>query len=60
MDTYRLRKSIHRLPGKVIHTIPLPEPEVTEGHGSRRQIGEICSQHGYKQVLLVLLELQMT
>ncbi len=53
MDTYRLRKSIHRLPGKVIHTIPLPEPEVTEGHGSRRQIGEICSQHGYRQVLLV-------
>ena len=31
MDTYLFRKHIHRLPGKVIHAIPLPEPEVTEG-----------------------------
>ena len=53
MDTYRLRKSIHRLPGKVIHTIPLPEPEVTEGPGSRKQIGDICSRCSYKHVLLV-------
>ncbi|MBQ7531614.1 MAG: iron-containing alcohol dehydrogenase [Paludibacteraceae bacterium] len=53
MDTYHLRKQIHRLPGKVIHAIPLPEPEVTEGQGARRQIGELCKQAGYKQVLLV-------
>ena len=53
MDTYRIRKQIHRLPGKVIHAIPLPEPEVTEGHGARRQIGEICRTYGYKQVMLV-------
>ena len=53
MDTYRFRKQIHRLPGKVIHAIPLPEPEVTEGHGSRRGIGEICKALGYKRVLLV-------
>ena len=53
MDTYRFRKSIRKLPGKVIHTIPLPEPEVTEGHQSRGQIGEICLRHGFKQVLLV-------
>ena len=53
MDTYRLRKQIHKLPGKVIHAIPLPEPEVTEGHGQRRRIGEICRAGGYKQVLLV-------
>ena len=53
MDTYRLRKQIHKLPGKVIHAIPLPEPEVTEGHGERRQIGEICRASGYRQVLLV-------
>ena len=53
MDTYRLRKQIHKLPGKVIHAIPLPEPDVTEGHGARRQIGEICRSAGYKQVLLV-------
>ena len=53
MDTYIFRKQIHRLPGKVIHAIPLPEPEVVEGHQSRQQIGEICKQCGYKQVLLV-------
>ena len=53
MDTYLFRKSIHKLPGKVIHAVPLPEPEVTEGHGSRGQIGEICLKKGFKQVLLV-------
>ena len=53
MDTYRLRKQIHKLPGKVIHAIPLPEPEVTEGQGQRRCIGEICRAGGYQQVLLV-------
>ena len=53
MDTYIFRKQIHRLPGKVIHAIPLPQPEVVEGHQSRQQIGQICKQCGYKQVLLV-------
>ena len=53
MDTYIFRKQIHRLPGKVIHAIPLPEPEVVEGHQSRMHIGEICKQSGYKHVLLV-------
>ena len=53
MDTYRFRKQIHKLPGKVIHAIPLPEPEVTEGYGARRRIGEICRESGYRQVLLV-------
>ena len=53
MDTYLFRKQIHRLPGKVIHHVPLPEPQVVEGHGARAQIGEICKKNGYKQVLLV-------
>ena len=53
MDTYHFRKRIHKLPGKVIHAIPLPEPEVTEGHGARCQIGEICRASGYHQILLV-------
>ena len=53
MDTYHFRKQIHRLPGKVIHAIPIPEPEVLEGHQSRQQIGEICQQCSYQQVLLV-------
>ena len=50
MDTYRFRKQIHRLPGKVIHHVPLPEPQVLEGHGARAQIGSVCKQLGYKQV----------
>jgi aldehyde dehydrogenase (NAD+) len=53
MDTYLFRKHIHRLPGKVIQAIPLPEPEVTEGQGARAQIGDICRKAGYKQVLVV-------
>lgn len=53
MDTYQFRKHIRRLPGKVIHTIPLPEPKVTEGFQARKQIGEICKTCGYKHVLLV-------
>ena len=53
IDTYRFRKGIHRLPGKVIHTIPLPNPEVTEGHGARNEIGKLCRECGYKQVLVV-------
>ena len=53
MDTYRFRKRIHKLPGKVIHRVPLPEPQVVEGHGARAKIGEICRECSYKQVLLV-------
>ena len=53
METYIFRKQIHRLPGKVIHKVPLPQPQVVEGHGSRKQIGEICRQCGYQQVLVV-------
>ena len=53
MDTYRFRKQIRRLPGKVIHAIPLPEPEVTAGQGARRQIGAMCQKAGYQQVLVV-------
>lgn len=53
MDTYKFRKQIHKLPGKVIHQVPLPEPQVVEGHGAQENIGAICEEHGYKQVLLV-------
>ena len=53
MDTYHFRKQIRRLPGKVIHTIPLPEPQVTDGLGARSQIGQLCKEYGYEQVLLV-------
>ena len=53
MDTYVFRKQIHKLPGRVIHRVPLPEPQVVEGHGARAQIGEICKKNGYKHVLVV-------
>jgi len=53
MDTYRFRKQIHRLPGKVIHRVPLPEPQVVEGHGAREKVDDICQECGYRQVLLV-------
>ena len=53
MDTYIFRRQIHKLPGKVIHHVPLPEPQVVEGHGARAQIGEICKENGYKHVLVV-------
>lgn len=53
MDTYRFRKQIRRLPGKVIHAIPLPEPEVTAGQSARREIGAMCQKAGYQQVLVV-------
>lgn len=53
METYHIRKQIHRLPGKVIHTVPLPQPEIVEGHGARRKMGKICQKCGYKNVLIV-------
>ena len=53
MDTYQFRKQIHRLPGKVIHAIPLPEPEVTEGLCARSGVGAICKKYGYSNVMLV-------
>jgi aldehyde dehydrogenase (NAD+) len=53
MDTYRFRKQIHRLPGKVIRAIPLPEPEVTAGMGARRETGAMCQKAGYRHVLVV-------
>lgn len=53
METYHIRKQIHRLPGKVIHTVPLPEPQLVEGHGARKKMGKICQKFGYKNVLVV-------
>lgn len=53
MGSYIFRRCIRRLPGAVIHAVPIPEPEVTEGFGSREQIGSICKALGAKSVLLV-------
>jgi alcohol dehydrogenase class IV len=53
METYHIRKQIHRLPGKVIHNVPIPQPQLVEGHGSRRHVGEICRRMGYRNMLVV-------
>ncbi len=53
MAFYLLRKTIKDLPGVVIKAVTLPEPEMTEGFGSREKVGEICAAAGYKSVLLV-------
>ncbi len=53
MAFYLLRKTIKDLPGVVIKAVPLPEPEITEGFGSRERVGDICEAAGYKSVLLV-------
>ena len=53
MAFYYLRKGIRKLPGIVIKAADIPEPEVTEGFGSREQTGLICEKAGRKSVLLV-------
>ena len=53
MHFFLFRKAIRKLPGDVIREVPLPEPELTEGFGSREQAGRICSAMGAKSVLVV-------
>ena len=53
MSFYYARKGIRRLPGIVIKAASIPDPEVTEGFGSRAQTGLICKAAGIKSVLLV-------
>lgn len=53
MPYYTERKVIRRLPGAVIKAVPLPDPVLTEGFGSRAYVGEICRILHYRSVLLV-------
>ena len=53
MAFYYVRRCIRKLPGDVIHAVPIPEPEVTEGYGSREKVGELCRGMGVRSVLLV-------
>ena len=53
MSSLFFRKMIRRLPGKVIKTIRLPKPALTEGFGKREQSGVLCKKYGYKSVLIV-------
>ena len=49
---YLTRKAIRKLPGKVMKTVPIPEPAVIEGFGCRGQIGGIKEQ-GFDAVLVL-------
>lgn len=53
MAFYLFRKSIRKLPGIVIKAASIPDPEMTEGFGSREQTGRICRELGCRSVLLV-------
>ena len=53
MHFFLFRKAIRKLPGDVIREVPLPEPEQTDGFGSRAQTGIICRKMGAKRVLVV-------
>ena len=53
MSFYIERKAIRRVPGTVIKAAPIPKPEVTEGFGTRDQVGGICRDAGFESVLLV-------
>ena len=53
MHFYLFRKAIRKLPGDVIREVPMPEPELTEGFGSREQVGRICAGMHVKSVLVV-------
>ena len=50
---YLLRKGIRQIPGVVIKTVPLPQPEVVTKSGARAQIGRLCRKNGFERVLLV-------
>lgn len=53
MAFYKFRKVIRRLPGMVIHEIPIPKPSVTQGYGARAKTGALCKAQGLTSVLLV-------
>ena len=53
MSFYVERKTIRKIPGTVIKAVPIPEPELIQGFGSREKVGSICEKNGYKSALLV-------
>ena len=53
MPFYAERKTIRKIPGTVIKAVPIPEPELIQGFGSREQVGAICKKEGFRSVLLV-------
>ncbi|MBQ0096310.1 MAG: iron-containing alcohol dehydrogenase [Bacteroidales bacterium] len=52
-NMYLTRKAIRKLPGAIMKTVPMPEPEITEGFGCRSQIGRVCRESGFDTVLVL-------
>ena len=52
-NMYITRKAIRKLPGKVMKTVPIPEPDIIKGFGCRGQIGRICREAGFDTVLVL-------
>ena len=52
-NMYISRKAIRKLPGKVMKTVPIPEPDIIKGFGCRGQIGRICREAGFDTVLVL-------
>ena len=52
-NMYLTRKAIRKLPGTIMKTVPIPEPEIIEGFGCRSQIGRICRESGFDTVLIL-------
>lgn len=52
-NMYLTRKAIRKLPGKVMKTVPIPEPTIIEGFGCRGQIGGICKEQSFDTVLIL-------
>lgn len=50
---YLTRKVIRKLPGAIMKTVPIPDPEIIEGFGCRSQIGNICRESGFDTVLIL-------
>ena len=53
MAFYVERKTIRKIPGTVIKTVPIPKPQLIQGFGAREQVGDICRKEGFNSVLLV-------
>lgn len=48
-----LKKMLRTLPGKIIRHVPMPEPNIINGMGSRSQVGRLCRGSDFGSVLLV-------
>lgn len=52
-NMYITRKAIRKLPGEIMKTVPMPEPQTVEGFGCRSQLGRVCKESGFDEVLIL-------